>query len=166
MSERAVARWYEPRTLGGMMALASVIYMLFQPAFQLVLVHWLLGDSPPFATPRAWAEFILVCGGIGAGVGACFFAAMKFPPGSSLRAWGKANITAVAMGVANSADRFSLQNLGVWLVILILSSAVTGALLTPLYRWSDRAKQRRPAAEGGPSHPGAPLNRAAGTERG
>lgn len=127
----------EPKTLAGTMAVATLVYVLWQSAVQLLL-HAVFGDPLPFATRAEWGRFVAVCAALGAAAGLILWHSARLQRRSLVYAWVRSTVTMLAVGVVISADQFSREPLGVWLLSLMVIALATGAMFIPLFRWSDR----------------------------
>ncbi len=137
-----------PRSLAGTVALFAAVYVVWQPVFQLVL-HAIFGDPIPFGTRAEWGWFIAVCAAVGAAAGVIWWMAAPLPRRSLLRAWARAGVTMLAMGVMLRAGEFSRDRLGEWLLLLTLTALLAGAVFAPFVRWSERKGETHPEPRSG-----------------
>lgn len=138
----------EPKTLVGTVAVATLVYVLWQPAVQLLL-HAVFGDPLPFATRAEWGRFVAVCAALGALAGLILWHSARLQRRSLAYAWVRSSVTMLAVGVVISADQFSREPLGMWLLSLMVIALVTGAMFIPLFRWSDRDEATPPQPRSG-----------------
>jgi hypothetical protein len=138
----------DPKTLAGTVAVAMLMYVLWQPAVQLLL-HAVWGDPLPFATRAEWARFVAVCATLGAAAGLILWHSARLRRRGLVYARVRSSVTMLAVGVVISAGQFSRDSLGVWLLTLMVIALATGAMFIPLFRWADRDEAPPPQPRSG-----------------
>lgn len=124
--------------------LFAIGYLVWQPLFQVILL--LFGEPLPLRSLVEWRGFLIASASLGAIAGAIWFSARRMPATSWHRAWIESSVTMLALSVALNARFFGMDQLLGWLFTVLAGSAITGALWTPLFRWSARQDQARSAA--------------------
>jgi hypothetical protein len=132
----------EPRTLPGTIGTFSVGYAVWQPLAHLLL-HGVFHEPLAFHTVAESARFAVVCACLGAVAGALWYHGARRSAESRLHAWIKATVAMFAMTLMLRSDRFPVEPLPMWLFVSVFTAVVSGTLLYPLLRWSERSTSKR-----------------------
>lgn len=130
-----------PRSVAASVALFALGYLIWQPAAQFLL-HVLVRQPIPFSTAREWRDFLGVATAIGAGSGWLWFATRRMSAESWARAVLESGLTMLVMSVMLAAAHFTEESVVLWVTGVVLASALTGLVWSPLFRWATRSKLR------------------------
>jgi hypothetical protein len=106
--------------------------------FSIHLRYFLFEEPVPFTSVGEWGGFLVTAAVLGALLGVTSALAASLPASSWWRAWTAGSSLSTLIAIPVMAHSFGTLTLPIWLLVVLLSGALGGALLAPFYRWGNK----------------------------